>query len=37
MAVSAGNLALLGGELCLDFVNTVEPRGVDHPQEFLVT
>jgi predicted RNA-binding Zn ribbon-like protein len=37
MAVSAGNLALLGGELCLDFVNTVEPRGVDHPQEFLAT
>jgi predicted RNA-binding Zn ribbon-like protein len=37
MAVSAGNLALLGGELCLDFVNTIEPRGVDQPQEFLVT
>lgn len=35
MAVSAGNLALLGGQLCLDFVNTVEPRGVDRPQEFL--
>jgi len=37
MAVSAGDLALLGGELCLDFVNTVEPRGVDHSQEFLAT
>jgi predicted RNA-binding Zn ribbon-like protein len=37
MAVSAGNLVLLGGELCLDFVNTVEPRGADQPQEFLVT
>jgi predicted RNA-binding Zn ribbon-like protein len=37
MAVSAGNLALLGGELCLDFVNTVEPSGADQPREFLVT
>lgn len=37
MAVSAGNLALLGDELCLDFVNTVEPRGVDQPQEFLAS
>jgi predicted RNA-binding Zn ribbon-like protein len=37
MAVSAGDLALLGGELCLDFVNTVEPRGADQPQEFVVT
>jgi predicted RNA-binding Zn ribbon-like protein len=33
----ASNLALLGGELCLDFVNTVESRGADHSQEFLVT
>jgi hypothetical protein len=37
MAVSAGNLVLPGGELCLAFVNTIEPRGVDQPQEFLVT
>jgi predicted RNA-binding Zn ribbon-like protein len=33
----AGNLALLGGELCLDFVNTVEPRGAGQSQEFLAT
>jgi predicted RNA-binding Zn ribbon-like protein len=35
MTLHAGNLALLGGELCLDFVNTVEDRGADQPQEFL--
>jgi predicted RNA-binding Zn ribbon-like protein len=35
MALHAGNLALLGGELCLDFVNTVEDRGADQPHEFL--
>jgi predicted RNA-binding Zn ribbon-like protein len=37
MTAHAGNLALLGNELCLDFANTVEPRGVDRPQEFLTT
>jgi len=37
MTVHAGNLALLGGELCLDFANTIEPRGVAQPQEFLAT
>jgi predicted RNA-binding Zn ribbon-like protein len=37
MTAHAGNLVLLGGELCLDFANTVEPRGVDQPQEFLPT
>lgn len=30
MAVHAGNLALLGGELCLDFVNAVNPRARFH-------
>jgi predicted RNA-binding Zn ribbon-like protein len=35
MVLHAGNLALLGGELCLDFVNTVENRGGDQPREFL--
>ena len=35
MAVHAGNLALLGGELCLDFTNTVESRDGDPPHEFL--
>ncbi len=37
MSAHAGNRALPGGELCLDFVNTFEPRGADQPQEFLVT
>lgn len=37
MTLHAGNLALLGGELCLDFTNTVENRGADQPQEFLHT
>ena len=31
----AGNLSLLGGRPCLDFVNTVDWRGTDHPVEFL--
>lgn len=35
MTVHAGNLALLGGELCLDFTNTIEPRAAEHPHEFL--
>ena len=33
----AGNLKLLGGRLCLDFVNTLDWRGTDRPQEFLNT
>jgi predicted RNA-binding Zn ribbon-like protein len=34
---NAGNLKLLGGRLCLDFVNTLDWRGTDSPQEFLTT
>lgn len=33
----AGNLKLLGGNLCLDFVNTVDWRGAEHPIEYLCT
>ena len=33
----AGNLSLLGGRPCLDFVNTLDWRGGDHPVEFLHT
>jgi len=33
----AGSLKLLGGCLCLDFVNTLDWRGTDTPQEFLNT
>lgn len=33
----AGNLKLLGGILCLDFVNTVNWRGAKHPREYLCT
>ena len=33
----AGNLSLLGGRPCLDFVNTLDWRGTDHPIEFLNT
>lgn len=33
----AGNLKLLGGQLCLDFINTLDWRGTDTPQEFLNT
>jgi predicted RNA-binding Zn ribbon-like protein len=33
----AGNLTLLGGQPCLDFVNTLDWRGTDHPVEFLHT
>ena len=33
----AGSLKLLGGRLCLDFVNTLDWRGTDAPQEFLNT
>ncbi|CAB1060318.1 hypothetical protein D1BOALGB6SA_5084 [Olavius sp. associated proteobacterium Delta 1] len=34
---TAGSLKLLGGRLCLDFVNTLDWRGTDSPQEFLKT
>ena len=33
----AGNLSLLGGCPCLDFVNTLDLRGTDLPLEFLHT
>jgi predicted RNA-binding Zn ribbon-like protein len=33
----AGNLSLLGGSSCLDFVNTLDWRGTDNPVEFLYT
>ena len=33
----AGNLALLGGRLCLDFANTVDERTGEHPQEWLTS
>ena len=33
----AGSLKLLGGRPCLDFVNTLDWRGTDSPQEFLRT
>jgi len=34
---NAGTLKLLGGFLCLDFINTVDWRGTDNPVEFLNT
>ncbi len=34
---NSGNLKLLGGRLCLDFVNTLDWRGADSPVEFLNT
>jgi predicted RNA-binding Zn ribbon-like protein len=34
---TAASLKLLGGRLCLDFVNTLDWRGTDTPQEFLNT
>jgi len=34
---NAGNLKLLGGRLCLDFINTLDWRGTDTPVEFLNT
>ena len=34
---NAGSLKLLGGRVCLDFVNTLDWRGTDTPQEFLNT
>ena len=33
----AGNLSLLGGRPCLDFVNTLDWRGRERPTEFLKT
>jgi len=33
----AGNLSLLGGRPCLDFVNTLDWRGADQPVEYLHT
>ena len=33
----AANMCLLGGRPCLDFVNTLDWRGTDHPVEFLHT
>ena len=34
---NSGNLKLLGGRLCLDFINTLDWRGTDTPVEFLNT
>jgi len=34
---NAGSLKLLGGRLCLDFVNTLDWRGAETPVEFLNT
>jgi predicted RNA-binding Zn ribbon-like protein len=34
---TAASLKLLGGRLCLDFVNTLDWRGAETPQEFLHT
>jgi predicted RNA-binding Zn ribbon-like protein len=31
----AGNLKLIGGQLCLDFANTVDWHASDHPREYL--
>lgn len=33
---SVETLLLLGGELCLDFANTMDPRAGPHPRDFLV-
>jgi len=33
----AGNLKLLGGRLCLDFINTIDWRGTDSAVEFINT
>lgn len=35
MAVHAGDVALLGGELCLDFANTIDYRGTELARELL--
>jgi predicted RNA-binding Zn ribbon-like protein len=34
-AAQVGGLKLLGGRLCLDFANTVDPRHGDHRREYL--
>ena len=34
---NSGNLKLLGGRRCLDFINTLDWRGTDTPVEFLNT
>ena len=34
---NAGNLKLLGGRLCLDFINTIDWRGTDSAVEFINT
>ena len=36
MAIHAGNVALLGGEMCLDFANTIDYRDTDLARELLV-
>ncbi|HYL99401.1 MAG TPA: ABATE domain-containing protein [Blastocatellia bacterium] len=36
-ATSRGKLALLGGELCLDFINTVDWRTGPNPEEYLTS
>ena len=33
----AGNVKLLGGMVCLDFVNTLDWRGIENPRDFLNT
>ena len=37
MVLQAGNLALLGGQLCLDFTNTLQRRDADQPHDFLAS
>jgi predicted RNA-binding Zn ribbon-like protein len=37
MPDDAGRLPLLGGALCLDFTNTLEPWGAEQPREFITT
>jgi hypothetical protein len=34
-AASLATLALLGGSLCLDFVNTIDPRRGESPHDYL--
>ncbi len=36
MSIHAGNVDLLGGELCLDFANTIDYRDTDDARELLV-
>jgi predicted RNA-binding Zn ribbon-like protein len=37
MPDDAARLPLLGGALCLDFTNTLEPWGAEQPREFITT